>query len=90
MGLHKTAAHGGTESCKEVFALLSQYIDLELPPDACEQIRHHLQGCPPCIDFAESLRSTVELCRKYEPSDLPKPLADEARAQLQRAWKAAR
>lgn len=24
-----------TEKCKEIFALLSDYLNLELPPDAC-------------------------------------------------------
>lgn len=55
--------HDRTEKCKEVFSLLSEYLNLELPTDACQEIETHLAGCPPCIEFAESLRKTVELCR---------------------------
>lgn len=75
------------EDCQEVFAMLSQYLDLELPPDACQEIEAHLKGCPPCIEFAESLRKTVEICRGYEPAEMPAPLSEEARASLESAWR---
>src|SRR5712691_8854042 len=39
-------SHERTEKCKEVFALLSEYLNLELPPDACQEIGTHLAGCP--------------------------------------------
>jgi RNA polymerase sigma-70 factor (ECF subfamily) len=74
------------ENCREVFELLSQYLDFELPPEACEEIEGHLAGCPPCVEFAESLRRTVELCHEYEPSEFPNPLSESARNELQRAW----
>ena len=73
-------------NCKEVLALLSEYLDLELPPEACEQVEHHLAGCSPCEEFAESLRQTVALCRTYEPRTMPAPLSAEARDQLEKAW----
>jgi len=60
-----------TEKCREVFSLLSEYLNLELPTGACQEIETHLAGCPPCIEFAESLRKTVELCRRYRPRELP-------------------
>jgi RNA polymerase sigma-70 factor (ECF subfamily) len=75
-----------TEKCKEIFSLLSDYLNLELPPDACQQIEAHLAGCPPCIEFAESLRKTVELCRSYRPTELPEPIGNQARAQLLDAY----
>lgn len=75
------------EDCKEVFAILSQYLDLELPPEACREVEQHLEGCSPCIDFAESLRKTVELCRHFEPAEMPSPLSDKAREDLQAAYR---
>ena len=75
-------AHERTEKGKEVFSLLSEYLNLELPPDACQEIETHLAGCPPCIEFAESLRKTVELCHRYRPTELPGPLGNDAREQL--------
>ena len=74
------------ESCQQIFALLSDYLNLELGPDACAQIDEHLADCPPCVEFVESLRKTVDLCRSYEPNAMPRPLTEKARAELQKAW----
>ena len=74
------------DRCKEIFALLSDYLNLELPPGACREIETHMSGCAPCIEFVESLRKTVELCRRYKPSELPAPLGEAAKAQLQEAY----
>jgi RNA polymerase sigma-70 factor (ECF subfamily) len=75
------------ENCKEVFAMLSQYLDLELPESACREIEQHLAGCAPCEEFVESLRKTVALCKEYEPHTLPPPLSDTARRELEEAWR---
>jgi RNA polymerase sigma-70 factor, ECF subfamily len=74
--------HQHDESCKAVFSLLSEYLTLELPPELRAQMEAHLAGCSPCIEFCESLRKTVELCRQYRPSELPGPLGKAARTQL--------
>jgi len=78
--------HERTEKCNEVFSLLSEYLNLELPPEACQEIEAHIAGCPSCVEFAESLRKTVELCRHYRPTELPEPLAKNAREQLLEAY----
>ena len=73
-------------NCEEVFALLSDYLNLELPPEACTEVESHLAGCEPCVEFAESLRKTVDLCRQYQPAEMPAPLSEQARAELEAAW----
>jgi len=76
-----------TQQCREIFALLSDYLNLELPPDACKSIETHLAGCPPCIEFVESLKKTIEICRKFQPAELPAPLVEEAREELLEAYR---
>jgi anti-sigma factor RsiW len=73
-------------SCREVFAELSAWLDAELPDDACREIEEHIAGCPPCVEFVESLRKTVEICRRYEPGVLPEAISSRAREQLFAAW----
>ena len=80
-------SHERSGKCKEVFSLLSDYLNLELPPDVCKEIDAHLAGCPACIEFAESLRKTVELCRRYHSTEMPKPLGENAREQLLEAYR---
>lgn len=75
-----------SENCKEVFAVLSAYLDAELPFETCQEIEQHLSGCGPCIEFVESLRKTIQLCRSYRPDEMPAPMAQAARDQLFAAY----
>ena len=59
--------------CKQIFAMLSDYLDSELPAKNCRELERHLQGCEPCIAYLESLKTTVEACRKYQVGSMPPP-----------------
>lgn len=74
------------ENCERIFALLSEYLNRELAPERCQEIEAHIASCQPCVEFAESLRKTVELCRRYRPSELPEPMEKATRQQLQDAY----
>lgn len=74
------------QNCKEVFAMLSAYLDQELPVESCQEIEQHLSGCGPCIEFVESLRKTIQLCRGYRPDQLPAPIQQAARDELFAAY----
>ena len=73
-------------SCQQIFALLSEYLDAELPADLCEKLSGHIEGCAPCVEFVKSLRHSIALCQEFKPEQLPAPLAEEARANLRRAY----
>ena len=85
MSVMEPHQHG--EECKQVFALLSEYLDAELPAESCDQIRAHLADCPPCIEFLDSLQRTVSLCRECESAAKPAPLSEEARKRMLAAWR---
>jgi RNA polymerase sigma-70 factor (ECF subfamily) len=80
------STHHHSESCREIFALLSEYLDMALPADACRDVEAHLEDCPPCVEFAESLKKTIELCREYSPGEVPAPLSESSRDALQAAY----
>jgi RNA polymerase sigma-70 factor (ECF subfamily) len=80
-------AHEHDENCKKMFALLSEYLDMELPADACKEMDAHIAGCGPCAAFTESLRKAIELCRKYQPKELPEPIARDAREKLHEVYR---
>lgn len=67
--------------------MLSEYLDAELPEAACADIETHLAGCPPCIEFVQSLRKTIELCHEFQSAEMPPPMRDEARRELEAAYK---
>lgn len=64
--------------CREIFALLSEYLDDELDPALCERIESHNADCARCEAFLASLRATVELLRDQERPGL----SPEARRRL--------
>ncbi len=79
----------GRMECKELFSLLSRYIDADLKPESCAEIERHLEGCEPCVAFVNTLRRTAELCRQYQPEDLPRPLQEKVRQDLRAVYQAA-
>mgnify|MGYP005809942743 CR=1 FL=1 len=74
-------------NCREIFALLSDYLDAELPPATCEEISQHIAACPPCVEFIESLKRSIALCHGQQLVDSPPPLSEEARDHLRAAWR---
>ena len=75
--------------CKEIFSLLSEYLDEELPDDVCREIDSHISGCPPCVEFVNSLRKSIDLCRSCKDTESPGPLPAAARAELWAAYQKA-
>ena len=80
------ASHQHDENCKKMFALLSEYLDMELPAGTCQEMQAHIAACEPCAAFTESLRKTIELCREYRPKEVPAPIARDARHKLLEAY----
>lgn len=64
--------------CRQLFALLSEFIDRELSEEICREIQAHLSDCDPCKAFLRTLQKTVEICQKL-PSE---PFPEEARLEL--------
>ena len=72
--------------CQNIFKLLSEYIDGELPAGTCEDLERHIQGCAPCVEFMESLKKSVELGRKYAPDVAVPPVPEALREALRAAY----
>jgi anti-sigma factor RsiW len=65
--------HGGPE-CVALFAKLSEYLDGELDPGACANVRDHMTDCGRCRDFLESLRRAVAHVASMDAPELPENL----------------
>jgi anti-sigma factor RsiW len=72
--------------CSQIFAMLSQYLDRELPPDACGALEEHIKDCPECVQFVDSLQRSVELCRQYGSVRSTEPIAPEQLDELRAAY----
>ena len=58
---HHHSHDGMSMNCRELFERLSEYVDGELSQELCEEIRKHLDGCDPCVNFAKTLKTTADL-----------------------------
>ena len=54
-----------------LFERLSEYIDKELDPPTCQEIEAHIAACKPCQVCLNTLKQTVELCKKLEHRQVP-------------------
>ena len=75
--------------CDEIVALLSEYLDRDLPPGMCAAIDAHLAVCENCENTAASLRRTVDLCRQFRAEDQPGPLLPGKKEELRSAFEKA-
>lgn len=78
-----------SSECQEIFALLSQYLDHELPDDVCRDMEAHISGCRPCVEFVESLKKSIALCHACRQLHEPGPLPEDARLALWAAYRKA-
>jgi anti-sigma factor RsiW len=62
-----------TRECRAIFAALSEFVDGTLPARNCRELRRHLSGCKPCVEYLESLKTTIRLCHAYQTAPAPPP-----------------
>jgi anti-sigma factor RsiW len=73
-------------NCSQVLEHLSEYLDEELPPGACEAIAKHLATCSDCEDTKRRLLESIEVCRQFRIAESPSDLPDEVRSELRAAY----
>lgn len=51
-------------TCREMTQVLSEYLDGKMSPKQARLFEQHLELCPACVAFMESLRGTRLLARE--------------------------
>ena len=72
--------------CKQIFELLSEYLDGDLAPATCEEFTRHIQDCAPCVEFVESLKKSMRLSRDYQPGEQLPELPAAVKESLNHAY----
>jgi anti-sigma factor RsiW len=60
-----------TETCKQLIAQLSRFIDGELDPALCAKIEQHLATCPYCRIVVDTTQKTIALYHAEPDAELP-------------------
>ena len=68
--------------CSRLMELLAEYLDGRLPPERRAELEQHLSGCPECVGFVRTFRSTVSLLQSLSEDDLPEELRVRLRSFL--------
>jgi len=57
-------------NCKDLCDFIAAYFDGELPDEQAEVFKKHLDLCPPCRDYLNTYRATIDcekkVCREEE------------------------
>jgi RNA polymerase sigma-70 factor (ECF subfamily) len=69
-------------SCKKYFRRISEYLDGELDAEICKKIEGHLDRCPECRECLDSLRRTIELCKKAATEEIPADAGQRLRMKI--------
>jgi mycothiol system anti-sigma-R factor len=72
--------------CSEVLAQVYNYLDGELDPDGCTDVKDHLEECGPCLreyGLEEAVKKLVHKSCGCDP--VPEDLRDKVLARIQKA-----
>ena len=58
-------------TCREVVALLSDYLEDALDPLERARVEEHLATCPDCTAYLEQLRTTIGAIGRLRENDVP-------------------
>jgi anti-sigma factor RsiW len=78
------SVHEHDASCLELADKISEFIDLELPPDLRSRVEAHLSACANCVKFVESLKRTRDVAGLLPPQNLPPERLEELREAVRR------
>jgi anti-sigma factor RsiW len=71
-------------TCRDVVALLTEYMEGDLPAKDRAALETHLAGCVACGAYLASLRATRAAVRGLSEESIPREVVTRLRAFLQR------
>ncbi|MBI5021850.1 MAG: hypothetical protein HZB59_10480 [Ignavibacteriales bacterium] len=57
--------------CGDVFTYICDKLDQNIDSPKCRIIKKHLDECPKCTAYLDSLKRTILLYRAYPPAKVP-------------------
>ena len=73
--------------CKEMLAVLNEYVDGTIDPAICEEFEKHMAGCNPCQVVVDNIRKTITLYQNGRPYDLPDKFREQLHDMLRARWR---
>jgi RNA polymerase sigma-70 factor (ECF subfamily) len=77
------------QSCRKMFASLSDYLDERLDDSLCAELERHMSGCVPCQAFVQDLKLTIREIKTYKSESLDRNVAAAIRRIVLQKYEAA-
>lgn len=58
-------------TCQDAIALLADYLDMALTPEAVAALERHLADCPPCQAYLATYKKTKTLAAEANRVEMP-------------------
>jgi anti-sigma factor RsiW len=68
--------------CRDVGALLYEYVEQLLEPARQQALEAHLADCAGCLAFINTYRQTIRMSRGLQPPEMPPELQEKLRGFL--------
>jgi len=62
------------KNCKKVLKKLCEDLGGNLDSPFCKEVEAHLQICPQCWAYVNSIKNTVHFCQKLVDEDVPQAI----------------
>ncbi len=70
------------KECRFYFALLSDYLDGELEPEARQDLEAHLESCRECSQCLLSLKKSIQLYHEASGEEAPREVVEKLKSAL--------
>jgi hypothetical protein len=61
-------------TCREVIAVLADYLEAVLGDDVLRELENHLQDCPPCVAYLNTYRRTRDVTAQVNRVEMPEEM----------------
>lgn len=73
--------------CKDLLALLGDYVDGAVDPALCEEFERHMSGCTACQVVVDNIRKTIRVYCEGREMALPEGFHTRLHDELRACWK---
>jgi predicted anti-sigma-YlaC factor YlaD len=63
------ALHKSAKDAEDMVKQICDYMGEDLDSPACREVQEHLEACPTCKVYFDTVRKTVTLCRQCEQEE---------------------
>ena len=71
-----------TDRCRQLLEQVSRYLDGDLTAAERRAVAQHMRTCPCCQHMADTLKHTVDACRKAGAARMPSDVRTRAKARI--------